>query len=86
MKMGNKTLKIQMNPVMRIQGLLVSRKKLATLLYTCMHCTCPSVILINVLVNDYLKPVPIEDFGAHLQRMHADGDKQFELEYKVSKM
>ena len=31
-----------------------------------------------------MKPVPIEDFGAHVQRMHADRDRWFELEYNVS--
>ncbi len=33
-----------------------------------------------------MKPVLIEDFRAHVQRMHADGDKQFELEFNVSKI
>ncbi len=31
-----------------------------------------------------MRPVPIEDFGAHVQRMHANEDKWFELEYNVS--
>ena len=30
-----------------------------------------------------LKPVPVEEFGEHVQRMHADRDKFFELEYNV---
>ncbi len=38
----------------------------------------------NTLVNDRMKSVPIEDFGAHVQRMHANEDKWLELEYKVS--
>ncbi len=36
------------------------------------------------IVNDRMKPVPIDDFGAHVQRMHADRDKWFEMEYNVS--
>ncbi len=36
------------------------------------------------LVKDRMKPVPIEDFRAHVQRMHADRDRWFELEYNVS--
>ncbi len=31
-----------------------------------------------------MKPVPIDDFGAHVQRMHADRDRWFEMEYNVS--
>ena len=31
-----------------------------------------------------MKPVPIDDFGAHVQRMHADRDRRFEMEYNVS--
>ncbi len=31
-----------------------------------------------------MKPVPIGDFGAHVQRMHVDRDRWFELEYNVS--
>ncbi len=38
-----------------------------------------------LLVNDCIKPVHIEDFGAHVQRMHTGEDKRFELEYNVSK-
>ncbi len=26
-------------------------------------------------ITDRMKPVPIDDFGAHVQRMHADRDK-----------
>ncbi len=36
------------------------------------------------LVKDRMKPVPIDDFGAHVQRMHADRDRWFEMEYNVS--
>ena len=31
-----------------------------------------------------MKPVPLEDFGVHVSRMHADRDKWFEMEYSVS--
>ncbi len=38
----------------------------------------------TLLVNNCMKTVPIDDFGAHVQRMHADRDKWFEMEYNVS--
>ena len=38
----------------------------------------------NYLVQDRSKPVPVEEFSEHVQRMHADRDKFFELEYNVS--
>ena len=31
-----------------------------------------------------MKPVPVEEFSEHVQRMHADRDKFFELEYNVT--
>ena len=34
-------------------------------------------------VKDRDKAVPVEEFGGHVQRMHADRDKWFELEYEV---
>ena len=36
------------------------------------------------IVKGRIKPVPLEDFGAHVSRMHADRDKWFEMEYNVS--
>ncbi len=42
------------------------------------------LIFIFLLVKDRLKPVPLEEFGAHVFRMHADRDKWFEMEYNVS--
>ena len=30
------------------------------------------------------KPVLVDKFAQHVQRMHADRDRQFELEYNVS--
>jgi hypothetical protein len=36
------------------------------------------------IVQDRLKPVPVDEFSEHVQRMHADRDKWFELEYNVS--
>ena len=35
-------------------------------------------------VKDRMKPVSLEDFGAHVSRMHSDRDKWFEMEYTVS--
>ncbi len=37
-----------------------------------------------LLVKDHMKPVPIDEFGAHVQRMHVDRDRWFEMEYNVS--
>ena len=34
--------------------------------------------------KDRMKPVSLEDFGAHVSHMHADRDKWFEMEYSVS--
>ena len=36
------------------------------------------------IVKDRSKAVPTETFGEHVQRMHADRDKWFEMEYTVS--
>ena len=36
------------------------------------------------VVKDRSKAVPTEKFGEHVQRMHADRDKWFEMEYTVS--
>ncbi len=43
-----------------------------------------SSFLYYILVKDRMKPVPIDEFEAHVQRMHADRDRWFELEYNVS--
>ena len=37
-------------------------------------------------VQNRLKAVPVEEFGEHVQRMHADRDKWFEMEYNVCKL
>ena len=42
------------------------------------------MIMCIISVQDRMKPVPVEEFGGHVQRMHADRDKFFELEYTVS--
>ena len=34
--------------------------------------------------RERLKPIPVDKFAQHVQRMHADRDRQFELEYNVS--
>ena len=35
-------------------------------------------------MKDCMKPVSLENFGAHVSRMHAERDKWFEMEYNVS--
>ena len=35
------------------------------------------------VVHDRKKTILVEEFGEHVQRMHADRDKWFELEYEV---
>ena len=37
-----------------------------------------------VSVKDCLKPIPIDKFGEHVQRMHSNRDKSFEMEYNAS--
>ena len=39
-----------------------------------------------VLVKDRPKAVPVDKFGEHVQRMHADRDKWFEQEYNVREL
>ena len=34
--------------------------------------------------QNHFKSIPVEEFSEHVQRMHADRDKFFELEYNVS--
>ena len=48
--------------------------------------TSPTVNLSTfyILVQEQQKPVPVDKFPEHVQRMHSDRDKQFELEYNVS--
>lgn len=36
------------------------------------------------LACDRMKPIPVENFGDHVEHMHSDRDKRFEEEYKVS--
>ncbi len=36
-----------------------------------------------LIVKERLKEVAVEEFSEHVQRMHADRDKWFELEYSV---
>ena len=33
---------------------------------------------------DSVKPIPVDKFGEHVQHMHADRDKWFEMEYDVN--
>ena len=30
------------------------------------------------------KPIPLSEFSSHVERLHADRDKLFEMEYEVS--
>ena len=39
---------------------------------------------ISATGENRLKSIPVEEFSEHVQRMHADRDKFFELEYNVS--
>ena len=36
-----------------------------------------------ITVKDHLKPIPVDEFGEHVQHMHTDRDKWFEMEYNV---
>ena len=31
-----------------------------------------------------MKPIPVSEFSSHVERLHADRDKLFEMEYEVS--
>ena len=31
-----------------------------------------------------MKPIPVSEFNNHVERLHADRDKLFEMEYEVS--
>ena len=33
-----------------------------------------------------MKPIPVSEFSKHVERLHADRDKLFEMEYEVSKL
>ena len=50
----------------------------------CRALPCSLADSIPFLGEDSLKPIPVEEFSEHVQRMHADRDKFFELEYNVS--
>ena len=34
-------------------------------------------------VEEHKKPVPLSEFSSHVDRLHEDRDRLFELEYKV---
>lgn len=48
------------------------------------HCQPRDAKLFLAIVNDRLKPIPVDAFNGHVERMHADRDRWFELEYSVS--
>ena len=33
--------------------------------------------------GEHVKPVPVSEFSSHVERLHADRDKLFEMEYEV---
>ena len=45
---------------------------------------CFTIPFSFISVQDRLKPVEVGKFSDHVQHMHADRDKWFELEYNVS--
>ena len=65
----------QMNRTSRTPSLLVSAFQVILILLA-------SLNLISV--QDRLRPVEVGKFSDHVQHMHADRDKWFELEYNVS--
>jgi hypothetical protein len=34
--------------------------------------------------GERVKPIPVSEFSGHVERLHADRDKLFEMEYEVS--
>ena len=35
-------------------------------------------------VSEYVKPIPVSEFSIHVEKLHADRDKLFEMEYTVN--
>ena len=52
--------------------------------YSLYNFKSPIIIPLPMAVKDRMKTISLEDFGAHVSRMHADRDKWFEMEYTVS--
>ena len=47
------------------------------------------LIIINcqfLSAGERVKPIPVSEFSSHVERLHADRDKLFEMEYEVSGM
>ena len=49
-----------------------------------MVCFIGLVCRVQLLTGKNRQPIPVEEFSEHVQCMHADRDKFFELEYNVS--
>ena len=43
-------------------------------------------IIILFVVGERVKPIPVSEFSSHVERLHADRDKLFEMEYEVSEV
>ena len=48
-------------------------------MYTCMH-----AYVVFSVAGEHEKPVLVSKFSSHVERLHADRDKLFEMEYAVS--
>ena len=35
------------------------------------------------IASEHVKPIPVSEFSSHVERLHADRDKLFEMEYEV---
>ena len=35
-------------------------------------------------VSEHVKPIPVSEFSIHVEKLHADRDKLFEMEYMVN--
>ena len=41
-------------------------------------------ISIDIAAGERVKPIPVSEFSSHVERLHVDRDKLFEMEYEVS--
>ena len=40
--------------------------------------------MILSVAGEHVKPIPVSEFSSHIERLHADRDKLFEMEYEVT--
>ena len=40
--------------------------------------------MILSVASERVKPIPVSEFSGHVERLHTDRDKLFEMEYEVS--